>query len=104
MKFIYQNNRNQKARNTSLIQSISYGKKLFNPHLTQYLKVIYPVGGSRCKAAVIRDSKLLIDVTFYYLTPKCENEAYYLLAWLNSNFYKKIYIVFVLLEQMVQYE
>ncbi|WP_457559176.1 N-6 DNA methylase [Candidatus Harpocratesius sp.] len=86
LKIIYQNNRNQKARNTSLIQSISYGNKLFNPHLTQNIKVIYPVGGSRCKAAIIRDSKLLIDVTFYYLTPKCENEAYYLLAWLNSNF------------------
>jgi hypothetical protein len=27
----------------------------------------------------------MIDVTFYYLTPSSEAEAYYLLAWLNSS-------------------
>ncbi len=85
----YRQFRNPNAINKTLGQSLCYGKKLFQPALTSALKVVYPVGGSYCKAAILRESSWMVDVTLYYLSPKNENEAYYLLAWLNSDFLNK---------------
>lgn len=81
---IYQKYQKKSAKNQTLSQSLKYGKKLENPELLSPLKVIYPVGGSLSKAAIIRNPSLIVDVTFYYLTPNSEEEAYYLLGWLNS--------------------
>ncbi|QEE16916.1 N-6 DNA methylase [Promethearchaeum syntrophicum] len=85
LESIYKSHRKQNSKNRTLYESLSYGKKLINPKLLSPLKVIYPVGGSYCKAALLRNDEILIDVTFYYLTPNSEDEAYYLLGWLNSN-------------------
>ncbi|MHA1888597.1 MAG: hypothetical protein DRO88_00770 [Promethearchaeia archaeon] len=81
---LYLKYRNPKGRNKTISDSLGYGQKISNLALTSTLKVIYPVGGSYTKAAIIRNPNWIIDVTFYYLTPDNENEAYYLLAWLNS--------------------
>ncbi|MHA1610979.1 MAG: hypothetical protein ACTSYU_02910, partial [Promethearchaeota archaeon] len=82
----YRQFRNPNSKNKTLGQSLSYGKKLFQPALTSALKVVYPVGGSYCKAAILREPLWMVDVTLYYLSPRNEDEAYYLLAWLNSDF------------------
>lgn len=86
---IYQENRSPSSKNTTLMENLCYGKKIFNPALCSPLKVLYPVGGSNCKAAILREPDWMIDVTFYYLSPANEDEAYYLLAWLNSSLLKK---------------
>ncbi|MHA1674659.1 MAG: N-6 DNA methylase [Promethearchaeota archaeon] len=85
----YRQFRNPNAINKTLGQSLIYGKKLFQPALTSALKVVYPVGGSYCKAAILREPSWMVDVTLYYLSPKSEEEAYYLLAWLNSDLLNK---------------
>jgi hypothetical protein len=85
LQHIFSDHQKPTAKNQTLNASLEYGKKLHNPALLSPLKIIYPVGGSYSKAALIRDPTLMIDVTFYYLTPSSEAEAYYLLAWLNSS-------------------
>lgn len=85
LESIYKSHRKKSSKNRTLYESLSYGNKLINPGLLSSLKVVYPVGGSYCKAGLLRNEGILIDVTFYYLTPKSEDEAYYLLGWLNSN-------------------
>ncbi|MHA1746562.1 MAG: N-6 DNA methylase [Promethearchaeota archaeon] len=85
LQHIFSEHQKPAAKNQTLNASLEYGKKLHNPALLSPLKIIYPVGGSYSKAALIRDHTLMIDVTFYYLTPSSEDEAYYLLAWLNSS-------------------
>ncbi|MHA1583687.1 MAG: N-6 DNA methylase [Promethearchaeota archaeon] len=82
---IYQTHQKTSIKNNTLRASLEYGKKMQNPAMLAPLKVVYPVGGSYSKAAIFRNPKILIDVTLYYLTPESENEAYYLLAWLNSS-------------------
>ncbi|MHA1510411.1 MAG: hypothetical protein ACTSRX_01675, partial [Promethearchaeota archaeon] len=89
LESLYKSHRKQNSKNRTLYESLSYGNKLINPKLLFSLKVVYPVGGSYCKAAILRNEKILIDVTFYYLTPNSEDEAYYLLGWLNSNLLNK---------------
>jgi methylase of polypeptide subunit release factors len=86
---VYSTNRNPNSKNTTLKASLEYGKKLFQPGLLEPLKLIYPVGGSYCKGAILRSSEEIIDVTLYYLCPASEDEAYYLLAWVNSNLLNK---------------
>ena len=89
LESIYKSHRKQNSKNLTLYESLSYGNKLINPELLSSLKIVYPVGGSYCKAAVFTKEDILIDVTFYYLTPNSEDEAYYLLGWLNSNLLNK---------------
>ncbi len=81
---VYRQRQKKTAKNQTLRQSLLYGKKLVNPNLTSPLKVVYPVGGSYSKAAILREQAAIVDVTFYYLVPSSESEAYYLLGWLNS--------------------
>ena len=89
LESIYKSHRKQNSKNRTLYESLSYGNKLINPELLSPLKVVYPVGGSYCKAALLRNEEILIDVTFYYLTSNSEDESYYLLGWLNSNLLNK---------------
>ncbi len=89
LESVYKSHRKQNSKNRTLYESLSYGNKLFNPELLSSLKVVYPVGGSYCKAAILKKKKIIIDVTFYYLSPESEDEAYYLLGWLNSNLLNK---------------
>ena len=84
LESIYKSHRKQNSKNRTLYESLLYGNKLINPELLSSLKVVYPVGGSYCKAAILRKREIMIDVTFYYLSPESEDEAYYLLGWLNS--------------------
>jgi len=86
---IYKSHRKRSSKNRTLYESLSYANKLINPKLLSPLKIVYPVGGSYCKAAILKKKDILIDVTFYYLTPNSEDEAYYLLGWLNSNLLNK---------------
>ena len=85
LESIYKSHRKQSSKNRTLYESLSYGNKLINPELLSSLKVIYPVGGSYSKAAILLNNELIVDVTFYYLVPETIDEAYYLLGWLNSN-------------------
>ncbi len=89
LESIYKSHRKQNSKNRTLYESISYGNKLINPELPSPLKIVYPVGGSYCKAAILKNEEIIVDVTFYYLTPNSEDEAYYLLGWLNSNLLNK---------------
>ncbi|MHA1522688.1 MAG: hypothetical protein ACTSRK_21185, partial [Promethearchaeota archaeon] len=89
LESVYKSHRKQNSKNRTLYESLSYGNKLINPELLSPLKIVYPVGGSYCKAAILKKEDILIDVTFYYLTPNSEDEAYYLLGWLNSNLLNK---------------
>ncbi len=89
LESIYKSHRKQNSKNLTLYESLSYGNKLINPNLRSSLKIVYPVGGSYCKAALLIKKEIIIDVTFYYLSPNSEDEAYYLLGWLNSNLLNK---------------
>jgi len=81
---VYKSHRIKNSKNKTLYESLSYGNKLYNPNLLSFPKVVYPVGGSYCKAAILHDNTFVIDVTLYYISPKTLDEAYYLLGWLNS--------------------
>jgi hypothetical protein len=89
LESIYKSHRKKNSKNRTLYESLSYGNKLTNPELLSSLKVVYPVGGSYSKAAILENWEKIIDVTFYYLVPKTINEAYYLVGWLNSNLLNK---------------
>ncbi|WP_371804439.1 N-6 DNA methylase [Candidatus Lokiarchaeum ossiferum] len=86
---IYKKHRKPTAKNQTLMDSLNYGKKIQNPDMIAPIKVVYPVGGSYCKAAIINHPNIVIDVTFYYIACNDKNEAYYLLAWLNSSLLQK---------------
>jgi len=89
LESIYKSHRRQNSKNRTLYESLSYGNKLFNPELLSSLKIVYPVGGSYCKAAILKKRDIIVDVTFYYLSPESDDESYYLLVWLNSNLLNK---------------
>ena len=89
LESIYKSHRKKNSKNRTLYESLSYGNKLANPELLSPLKVVYPVGGSYSKSAILHKNEKIIDVTFYYLAPETINEAYYLVGWLNSNLLNK---------------
>ncbi len=82
---IYSKYKKVNSKNNTLKESLCYGKKIYASNLLKPIKVVYPVGGSYCKAAILDQNKTMIDVTFYYLSLNSKAEAYYILAWLNSN-------------------
>lgn len=86
---IYKKHRKLTAKNQTLMDSLNYGKKIQDPDMIAPIKVVYPVGGSYCKAAILNKPSIVIDVTFYYIRCNNLNEAYYLLAWLNSSLLQK---------------
>ncbi|MBD3228508.1 MAG: N-6 DNA methylase [Candidatus Lokiarchaeota archaeon] len=79
----YRNTQKKGAKIKNLWDQINHLNKLTNQCQKSKIKVIYNGIGSIVKSAILRNSEV-IDTSLYYFSTKNLNEAYYLIAILNS--------------------
>ncbi|MHA1794117.1 MAG: N-6 DNA methylase [Promethearchaeota archaeon] len=84
LQSIFIKNKKPGAAHESLVEIINFQNCLSNPRQMQTMKIVYNGGGSVVKGALVR-GEAIVDYSMFYYPPKNENEAYYLLAYLNSN-------------------
>jgi hypothetical protein len=80
---IYSENMKEGAEIKSLLKRLDYGHALSDSRQLTPFKIIYGGIGSIVKAAILREN-FIIDTSLYYYLPESEEEAYYLLGFLNS--------------------
>lgn len=68
----------------TLIEQLDYNGKLSSQFPIAPLRIVYAKAGSQPAACVIRDDRAVIDHKLYWAKPDSEDEAYYLVAILNS--------------------
>ena len=81
---LYIQNQKDNAKILTLEQRLNYGHALTKPEQHSPLKVIYAGIGTIVKACFLKEP-FIIDTSVYYYVPESEEEAYYLVAYLNSN-------------------
>jgi hypothetical protein len=82
---IYSENMKEGAEIKSLLKRLDYGHALTDSRQLNPFKIIYGGIGSIVKAAILREITI-IDTSLYYYLPESEEEAYFLLGILNSNY------------------
>lgn len=78
-------NMKEGAEIQSLLKRLDYGRALSDERQLKSFKIIYGGIGSIVKAAILREC-YIIDTSLYYYLPESEEEAYFLLGYLNSNY------------------
>jgi hypothetical protein len=69
---------------TTFKQKIDYSRYLSSQFPIPSMRVVYSKSGTLPAATVICDREIIIDHKLYWAQPKDEDEAYYLVAILNS--------------------
>jgi methylase of polypeptide subunit release factors len=72
------------ASHNHLFKHIDYQHKLTTSRQRKSLKIVSMASGTLAKACLIRDPCTIIDTTCYYIGLDEEDEAYFLLGYLNS--------------------
>lgn len=84
LETIYTQHQKSGAKIQTLKARIDYGHALSDPKQLSPFKIIYAGIGSIIKAAILR-TPYIIDTSLYFYCPSIEEEAYYLLGYLNSS-------------------
>ncbi|WP_457556544.1 N-6 DNA methylase [Candidatus Harpocratesius sp.] len=81
---IFQQNFKTGASIRTLWERINYHNNLIQPRHRSPYKVVYQRSGSYVKACIIKEPKVIIDTTNYFLSFSRLDEAYYVLGFLNA--------------------
>ncbi|GIX20292.1 MAG: BseRI endonuclease [Erythrobacter sp.] len=76
-------NQHGKGKRT-FVEQLNYINQLSSQFPIAPLRVVYAKAGTQPAACLIRDGRAVIDHNLYWMKPASEDEAYYLLAILNS--------------------
>ncbi|NHI93656.1 MAG: hypothetical protein EAX96_14315 [Candidatus Lokiarchaeota archaeon] len=83
----WQNSRSSNnVRLDSIFKRLNYQNDLLKEEMFSPIKVVYNEAGSNLKSVVLTESsKILIDITLYYIATQNLNEAHYLCSIFNSD-------------------
>lgn len=84
LRALYQEHRKPSATVTTLRARLNYQKYLTTPLQRAPLRVVYNGIGSRVKACLLRDARVVVDTSLYQHAPATGDEAYFLLGLLNA--------------------
>lgn len=77
-------NKHSRNNKMTLLNRINYQKSLENQFPLAPIRVVYNTSGQYLTAAMIKDQKGIVESRLYWATCQTDDEAYYLLAILNS--------------------
>ncbi|MHA1675141.1 MAG: N-6 DNA methylase [Promethearchaeota archaeon] len=84
LESIFSQNHKRSAAIQTLWARLNYQQNLVNPRHQDPFKVVYQRSGSYVRACLVKHQRVFIDTTNYLLTFHDEDEAYYVMAFLNA--------------------
>ncbi len=84
LESIFSQNHKKSAAIQTLWARLNYQQNLVNPRHQDPFKVVYQRSGSYVRACLVKHQRVFIDTTNYLLTFYDEDEAYYVMGFLNA--------------------
>ena len=84
LESIFSQNHKKSAAIQTLWARMNYQQNLVNPRHQNPFKVVYQRSGSYVRACLIKHPRVFIDTTNYLLAFESEDEAYYVMGFLNA--------------------